>query len=243
VLITDGRNATGQAMARAMAAAGASIVFVGVADRWKPFPGEAALHDLPNSEVVALDITNSQSVADVAGEIAHRVDILINTAEHPRIGGIMLRHGVTVAREEMDIRYFGMLRLAQHFGPTMQSRGADGISAATAFVNLLSVHALMNWPLYGAFSAAEAACLSAAQALRAELRAGGVKVLNMFAGPLDTEWFQSVPPPKLSPTALASATVDALRAGVEDAYVGDVAQDIRARLEVQPKALERELGQ
>jgi NAD(P)-dependent dehydrogenase (short-subunit alcohol dehydrogenase family)/uncharacterized OB-fold protein len=242
VLITDGRNATGQAMVRAIATAGASIVFVGLADPWKPCPGEAALREIPGVEVVSLDITDSQSVADTAGEIAHRVDILVNTTEHPRIGGIMGRHGLTVAREEMDIRYFGLLRLAQHFGPTMRARGADGVNAAAAFVNLLSVHALMNWPLYGAFSAAEAACLSATQALRAELRSGGVKVLNMFAGPLDTEWFQSVPPPKLSPAALATATVDALRKGIEDAYVGDVAQDIRARLDVQPKALERELG-
>jgi NAD(P)-dependent dehydrogenase (short-subunit alcohol dehydrogenase family)/uncharacterized OB-fold protein len=242
VLITDGRNATGQAMVRAMATAGASIVFVGLADPWKPFPGEATLREIPGVEVVSFDITDSRSVADAAGEIAHRVDILVNTTEHPRIGGIMGRHGLTVAREEMDIRYFGLLRLAQHFGPTMRARGADGVNAAAAFVNLLSVHALMNWPLYGAFSAAEAACLSAAQALRAELRSGGVKVLNMFAGPLDTEWFQSVPPPKLSPAALATATVEALRKGIEDAYVGDVAQDIRARLDVQPKALERELG-
>jgi short-subunit dehydrogenase/uncharacterized OB-fold protein len=243
ILITDGRNATGQAMAAAMSGAGASIVFVGIADPWKPFPGEATLRTTPNVEIVTLDMTDSQSVTDVAGEISHRVDILINTAEHPRIGGIMHRHGMTVAREEMDIRYLGLLRLAQHFGPTMRARGADGVNAAAAFVNLLSVHALMNWPLYGAFSAAEAACLSAAQALRAEFRGGGVKVLNMFAGPLDTEWFQSVPPPKLSPAALASATVDALRKGIEDSYVGDIAQDIRSRLEVQPKALERELGQ
>ena len=64
----------------------------------------------------------------------------------------------------------------------------------------------------------------------------------MFSGPLDTEWFQAVPPPKLTPAALAAATVEALRNGIEDAYVGDVAQDIRARLDVQPKALERELG-
>ena len=197
---------------------------------------------IPNVEIVTLDITDSQSVGDVAGEIAHRVDILINTTEHPRIGGIIHRHGLTIAREEMDIRYFGLLRLAQHFGPTMRARGADGVNAAAAFVNLLSVHALVSWPQYGTFSAAEAACLSAAQALRAELRGGGVKVLNMFAGPLDTEWFQSVPPPKLAPSALASATVDALRKGIEDAYVGDIAQDIRARLDVQPKALERELG-
>jgi NAD(P)-dependent dehydrogenase (short-subunit alcohol dehydrogenase family) len=243
VLITDGRNATGQAMARAMVAAGASIVFVGIADPWKPFPGETAIREIQGVEIVPLDMTDTQSVADTAGEIAHRVDILINTAEHTRIGGIMHRHGMTIAREEMDIRYFGLLRLAQHFGPAMQARGADGVNAAAAFVNLLSVHALMNWPQYGAFSAAEAACLSAAQALRAELRPGGVKVLNMFAGPLDTEWFQAVPPPKLAPAALASATVDALRKGLEDAYVGDIAQDIKARLAVQPKALERELGQ
>jgi short-subunit dehydrogenase/uncharacterized OB-fold protein len=242
VLITDGRNATGQAMARAMATAGASIIFVGVADPWKPFAGEASLRAVGGVEIVALDMTDSRAVADVAGEIAHRVDILVNTAEHTRPGGIMHRHGMTIAREEMDVRYFGMLRLAQHFGPAMRARGADGVNAAAAFVNLLSVHALMNWPQYAAFSAAEAACLSAAQALRAELRPGGVKVLNMFAGPLDTEWFQSVPPPKLAPAALASATVDALRKGIEDSYVGDVAQDIRARLEVQPKALERELG-
>ncbi len=242
VLITDGRNATGQAMARAMAAAQASIIFVGIADPWKPFPGETDLRAIPCVEIVPLDITDTRSVADVAGEIAHRVDILVNTSEHHRAGGIMNRHGLTIAREEMDIRYFGLLRLAQHFGPTMRARGADGVNAAAAFVNLLSVHALMNWPEFGAFSAAEAACLSASQALRAELRGGGVKVLNMFAGPLDTEWFQSVPPPKLSPAALAKATVDALRMGIEDSYVGDIAQDIRARLDVQPKALERELG-
>ena len=242
VLVTDGRNATGQAMARAMAAQARRSFSLAIADPWKPFPGRRRCMKSRVSEIVALDITDSQSVADVAGEIAHRVDILVNTSEHPRIGGISTGTASPIAREEMDIRYFGLLRLAQHFGPTMRARGADGVNAAAAFVNLLSVHALMNWPPYGAFSAAEAACLSAAQALRAELRGGGVKVLNMFAGPLETEWFQSVPPPKLSPAALASATVDALRAGIEDAYVGDIAQDIRARLEVQPKAVERELG-
>ncbi|MGA7972160.1 MAG: short-chain dehydrogenase, partial [Pseudolabrys sp.] len=87
------------------------------------------------------------------------------------------------------------------------------------------------------------ACLSASHTLRAELRPGGVKVINVFAGPLETEWYQSVPPPKVAPSALARAVVDALKRGLEDVYVGDVAQDTRARLAVNPKALERELGQ
>jgi short-subunit dehydrogenase len=98
------------------------------------------------------------------------------------------------------------------------------------------------WPAYGVFSSVEAACLSAAHTLRSELRPGGVKVVNVYSGPLETEWFQTVPPPKVAPAALARAVVSALRAGVEDVFVGDVAQDIRARLAVNPKALERELG-
>jgi NAD(P)-dependent dehydrogenase (short-subunit alcohol dehydrogenase family)/uncharacterized OB-fold protein len=242
ILVTDGRNAVGQAMARALSEAQASIVFVGIADPWKPFPGEETLRKIGRVEIVPLDITDSVSVDDIAGEIGGRVDILINTAEHVRAGGLVERKGLTVAREEIDIRYFGLMRLAQAFGPMLRARGADGVNSAAAFVNLLSIHALMNLPAYGAFSATEAACLSASQSLRAELRPGGVKVVNMFFGPLETEWYQTMPPPKVTPAALANATVDALRRGLEDVFVGDIAADIRARLAVNPKAVERELG-
>ena len=241
VLITDGRHAVGQAMAKAFSDAGASIVFVGIADAWKPFPGLDALKSIERVEIISLDLTDTESVTEQAEQNGGRIDIVVNTAEHVRPGGLVGRRGLTVAREEMDVRYFGLMRLAQAFGPAMRARGADGANSATAFVNLLSVHALMNWPDYGSYSATEAACLSAAQCLRAELRPGGVKVVNVFFGPLETEWFQTVPPPKVAPAALASAVVSALRKGMEDVFVGDVAHDIRARLAVNPKALEREL--
>jgi NAD(P)-dependent dehydrogenase (short-subunit alcohol dehydrogenase family)/uncharacterized OB-fold protein len=242
VLITDGRSAVGQAMAKAFSDAGASIVFVGIADTWKPFPNEAALKAIKNVEIVPLDVTDSESVTELAEQNGARTDIVVNTAEHVRPGGIVGRKGLTVAREEIDVRYLGLTRLAQAYGPILRARGADGVNSATAFVNLLSVHALMNWPAYGAYSAAEAACLSAAQCLRAELRPGGVKVLNVFFGPLETEWFQTIPPPKVASSALAAAVVDALRRGIEDVFVGDVAQDVRARLAANAKAVERELG-
>jgi NAD(P)-dependent dehydrogenase (short-subunit alcohol dehydrogenase family)/uncharacterized OB-fold protein len=242
VLITDGRTAVGQAMARAFSTAGASIVFVGLADAWKPFPELEGLRCLPGIELVTLDVTDTESVKEQAEQNGGRIDIIVNTAEHVRSGGIVDRHGLTVAREEMESRYLGLLRLAQAFGPLLRFRGADGVNSAAAFVNLLSVHALMNWPAYGGYSATEAACLSAAQCMRAELRAGGVKVLNVFFGPLDTEWFQTVPPPKVAPAVLASAVVRALQQGLEDVFVGDVAEEIRQRLAVNPKALEREMA-
>ena len=64
----------------------------------------------------------------------------------------------------------------------------------------------------------------------------------MFTGPLDIEWFQTVPPPKVAPRAAATAIVSALKRGLEDVFVGDVAEDIRQRLAVNPKALEREMA-
>jgi NAD(P)-dependent dehydrogenase (short-subunit alcohol dehydrogenase family)/uncharacterized OB-fold protein len=243
VLITDGRSEAGQALARACSNAGASLILVGVADPWKPFPGEAALRATDAVEIVPLDLTDTESVAELAAQDGARTDILINTAAHVRAGGMLDHASLRLAREELELRYLGLIRLAQAFGPVMRTRGADGINAAAAFVNLLSIHAMAAWPAYGVFSSVEAACLSAAQTLRSELRPGGVKVVNVFSGPLETEWFQTVPPPKVAPSALAKAVISALQTGVEDVFVGDVAQDIKARLAVNPKALERELGE
>jgi hypothetical protein len=66
-------------------------------------------------------------------------------------------------------------------------------------------------------------------------------VLNVFPGPIDDEWNQNVPPPKLSPGSLAGAMVRALTDGLEDVYPGDVAQEWFARWKDNHKALEREL--
>ena len=70
----------------------------------------------------------------------------------------------------------------------------------------------------------------------------GIRVINVFPGPVDDEWNQQMPPPKLAPSALASNIVKALRDGVEDVYPGDVAQEWLARWRENPKVLEKELG-
>jgi NAD(P)-dependent dehydrogenase (short-subunit alcohol dehydrogenase family) len=143
----------------------------------------------------------------------------------------------------MDVNYFGLLRLAQELGPALRARAADGQSSAVAWVNLLSVYALANFPAHGTYSASKAAAYSLAQCLRAEMRPAGVRVINVFPGPIDDEWNQLLPPPKLTPAALANAIVGALRDGVEDVFPGDVAQEWLARWRDNPKALERELSQ
>jgi len=242
ILVTDGKSGVGQAFVKALVAAGAELVWVGHAEPWKRFPGFDELQKLPQVTLVPLDVTDSKNVRQLAAEIGPKVDILVSNAELHRPHGIANRQGVETARAEMDVNYFGLLRLAQEFGPAMRARGADGLASAVAWVNLLSIYALANFPPHGTFSASKAAAQSLAQCLRAEMRPAGVRVVNVFPGPIDDEWSQLLPPPKLAPAALGAAIVSALREGVEDLYPGDVAQEWLERWRDNPKALERELS-
>lgn len=242
VLVTDGKSAVGQAVVKALVKAGADIVWVGHAEPWKKLPGLADIAALPQVTLVPLDVTDERSVRDLAGEIGGKVDIVINTAELHRAFGLSARRGTDVAKAEMEVNYFGLLRLAQAFGPALKGRAADGATHATAWVNLLSIFALSNFPAQGTFSASKAAALSLSQNLRADMQPAGIRVINVFPGPIDEEWNQNLPPPKVAPAALASAIVKALCDGVEDVYPGDVAQEWLARWRDNPKVLERELA-
>jgi short-subunit dehydrogenase len=206
-------------------------------------PGWTQVRNLPAVTPVPLDVTDTKGVDDLAAELGFKVDILINTATLHRSHGLFARAGVDTAQAEMEVNAFGLMRLAKAFGPVMRARGADGAASAAAWVNLLSITALVNQPGEATYAASMAAALSVAQALRAELRHGGVRVVNLFPGPIDDEWSQEVLPPKLAPAAVAKAIRDALQGSVEDVYLGDIAQDWLARYLDNPKALERELGQ
>ena len=251
-LVTDGKTAVGVALARACVAAGADTVWVGHAGSSKT----AALEELGGLERVTLlplDLTSSESVEKAAAEIGAQVDIVINNAEfhgaygvggmHGAVGthGVGL-HGVGTARAEMDVNYFGLLRLAQELSPAMRSRAANSASGALAWVNLLSIYALTSLPGHDTFCASKAAAYSLSQCLRAELQPVGIRVVNVFPGPVDAGWSQGVSLPRISPEALARAIVKALQDGVEDVYPGDVAAEWLARWRDNPKVLERELA-
>jgi NAD(P)-dependent dehydrogenase (short-subunit alcohol dehydrogenase family)/uncharacterized OB-fold protein len=243
ILVTDGKSAVAQALVCALSAAGAELIWVGEAEPWKKDKGLAGLRELPQVSIVPVDVTDSHAVRQLAGEIGAKVDILVNTADLHRTFSIAARRGVETAQQEMDVNYFGLLRLAQEFAPVLKARAADGPANAVAWVNLLSIFALSNYPPHGTYSASKAAAFSLSQALRAELHPAGVRVINVFPGPIDDEWDQLEMPPKLAPAALAAAIVAALKGSVEDVYPGDVAQDWLARHLDNPKALERELGE
>ena len=77
--------------------------------------------------------------------------------------------------------------------------------------------------------------------MRAEFRTSGLRVMNVYTGPVDDEWHQPMPPPKVSSAALARAVVKGLVNGLEEVACGEVAQDALERWHANPALLEREM--
>ncbi|NHF72866.1 SDR family NAD(P)-dependent oxidoreductase [Paracoccus xiamenensis] len=241
VLIVDGRSDNAPAIAKALHKAGATTIFVGEAEGWRPNPHRAALQAVPGVQVLPLDVTDSASIRELAGEIGGKVDILINNARFIRPGGVLARGDTAFAQQEFDVNVMGLMRLAQAFGPGMCARTADGVNSAVAWVNILSAYALVNMPEFGSFAASQAAALSLGQSLRGEFRDSGLRVMHVFVGPTEDDWHQPLPPPKVAPGSLANDLVKGLQAGLEDVYCGDVAKELVARFRAGPKVLEREM--
>lgn len=241
VLISDARAPAALALTKALLKAGATHVFLGEPEAWRAWPERAAFEGLADVSLLPLDVTDVSSVAKLAAEIGGKVDILINTASYVRPGGIM-GSDTNFATNSFEVNTIGLMRLAQGFGPGMAARAQDGVNSAAAFVNILSVRALSPDPAYGAFGASQAAARSIAQTLRAEFRASGMRMMNVYIGPIEGDpWFQPLPPPKVTPSAIARTVVGALVDGLEEATCGDIARDVYARWQADALLLEREM--
>ena len=106
-------------------------------------------------------------------------------------------------------------------------------------MNVLSAYAWVNNPSLGTYSASQAAALSLSQCLRAELAEGGVRVVNAFLGPIEDEWHQLAPPPKLDPAHRRAAHRRRAQGGRGRPSIGAVADEILARWAENPKEIER----
>ena len=143
----------------------------------------------------------------------------------------------------MDINYFGLLRLAQEFGPALKGRAADGVTQRRRVGQpAVDLRAVATTRRTAPSRRRRRRRIRWRNACAPRCGPPGIRVINVFPGPIDDEWNQNLPPPKVAPAALASAIVKALKEGIEDVYPGDVAQEWLERWRENPKVLERELA-
>ena len=219
-LVTGGAGGIGQAVARALALAGARVVLAG--------RNEAALRavELPGAPpmVVSLDVREAETweraVAAVLRDLG-RLDVLVHNAGVLEVGTLGTRT-VEAIRAIVDTNLTGALLGTRAALPALrESRGA--------VVHLASLGGIVPMPFEAAYAATKAGIRQLAFSLRAELEGSGVTVSVVSPDSVDTpqlaqelghaEASLSFASPPLPPDAVGEAVLRALRSGAPEVLV------------------------
>ena len=235
ILITGASRGLGRALVFACAEAGAREIVAGarkpkdLADLTK----EASAISAPIT-TIKLDVTDESDLR-AAGRLGF-VDILINNAGVAGYGNPLTMNYEAAARE-MEVNYFGALRMARAMAPAMIERGEGMI------VNVATAFAKVNLPIVGTYCASKAALLSLGQALRAYLSDKGVQVMTVLPTTIDTEMSKGADVPKMTTKFVAGEILRHIREETIDPPIGEEAEKVLAGLRNDPLALEKMLAQ
>src|SRR6266849_3985249 len=235
VLITGASRGLGRTLAFAFAAAGAQEVFAGAR---KPEDIERLKSDAAaigaSITPIRLDVTNEDEIRAAAG--LGFVDILINNAGVAGYGD-PVQMNFENASEEMNVNYFGALRMVRALAPAMIERG-EGV-----IVNVATAFAKVNLPLVGTYCASKAALLSLGQALRAYLADKGVHVMTVMPTTIDTDMSKGADVPKMTKEFVAGEILRHSREETIDPPIGEGAEEILNGLLKDPSAMEKMFAQ
>ncbi|QBQ99600.1 SDR family NAD(P)-dependent oxidoreductase [Paraburkholderia pallida] len=186
-------------------------------------PGRLREQGLPSTVVpISMDLADPASI-DASIPRLRDTSIVINNAGVNRADSVLFCRDEHAAREEMEVNYFGPLRLARALAPFMRER-QEGL-----FVNVLSVLSIDHLVACGSYSVSKAAAHSLTEGMREELRPSNVRVIGVYPGPMDTPMSAGLPVAKVSPHDVANMIVEAILSGEDELFPGPEARDLRAR--------------
>ncbi|WP_116141929.1 SDR family NAD(P)-dependent oxidoreductase [Trinickia diaoshuihuensis] len=233
VLLTGANGGIGRAFVEQLLKRGASKIYLGVRN-------PAAVQDLVGQSdrlvPIELDLSRPDQIARAASAVSD-INLLINNAGTAAFSGALSARDTTGARAEMEANYFGVLALSQAL------RDTAAFHAGGAIVNILSVLSHITLPVAGTYSASKAAALHLTRTLRAELKSRGVQVLAVLPAQTDTAMGAALPEPKLTPQQVASGALDALAAGAEEVFPGELSQATAKAFKDDPEGIQAQLAQ
>src|SRR2546425_9510419 len=231
VLISGANRGLGRALAFAFANAGVAEVIAGArnTEDIKQLKSDAQTASVAITPL-KLDVTSADDVGAAAS--LGLVDILVNNAGVAGYGN-PLTMKFEDAVSEMNVNYFGALRMARALAPAMIARGEGMI------VNVATAFAKVNLPLVGTYCASKAALLSLGQALRAYLGDKGVHVMTVMPTTIDTDMSRGADVPKITTDFVAGEILRHIREETIDPPIGDEAKGILEGLLNNPVAMEK----
>lgn len=193
----------------------------------------SSLPDFNDARVipVKLDITKQEDVT-AAEKLIGPIDILVNNA------GVMTYHNVVSSSiedlsQDMDINYFGTLRITQAFIPHLEKNGGGTI------VNLNSIVSYAPPPAISAYSASKAAAFSATLALRTLLKPKNINVIGIYPGPIDTDLAKDLPLDKAPLGDTIENIIKGILANQDDIYPDPISSQLSQLWMNSPKGLEQ----
>ncbi|WOC11082.1 SDR family NAD(P)-dependent oxidoreductase [Gordonia sp. MP11Mi] len=185
-LVTGGAQGLGEGMARALAAAGATVVIADV----KTDAAEAVATSLGSGHgVVTLDVTdddNWASAIDSATQQLGGLDLVVNNAG-VEISSLMTELAADDVRRQLDVNVLGTALGIKHALRTMRPGGAAGQGGVV--INVASVAATIAFPGIAIYSATKSAIdrMTRVAAMEAGKLNYGVRVNCIYPGLVPTE--------------------------------------------------------
>jgi NAD(P)-dependent dehydrogenase (short-subunit alcohol dehydrogenase family) len=232
-LVTGGNRGIGEAFVRAFVEAGARRVYAGSRTEGAALPLVEAAPDVVRE--VVLDTTVQEQV-DAAAVACSDVDILVNNAGAFANERLLGPSDLGAARDEMEVNYFGTLRMCRAFAPVLGANGGGVIA------NVLSSAAIVAVPMMGGYSPSKFAALALGTILRAELADQGTQVSSLIVGSVDTRMASHVEGYKEPPHTIAQAGLRAIREGIDELDTDPFAEGVRAALGRAPEKLAASLA-
>jgi short-subunit dehydrogenase len=244
-LITGASSGIGAAFARALAAQGAHLILVA--------RSEAKLRDLATglsaqhtirAEALPCDLSRPQAGQQVFAATLQRglpVDLLINNAGFATYGAFD-RLDAEREQQEILLNVAAVVDLTHRFLPAMLARGSGAI------VNVASTSAFQPTPYMAVYGASKAFVLSFSEALWAEYRSKGIRVLALCPGPTSTDFFTVVGTEdasfgaKETPEKVAQVALRALQRGRPSVISGRMNWLQAHSVRLAPRALVASMG-
>jgi NAD(P)-dependent dehydrogenase (short-subunit alcohol dehydrogenase family) len=138
---------------------------------------------LDRIEFIALDVTDSEQIAELAASIAARtlrLDAILCNAGFAMAG---FAEDVSDAelRQQFDTNFFGAAAVTRAFLPPMRRQGSGHV------VMISSISGRMGFPGVGSYSASKFALEGWAETLRLEMKPLGIQVVLVEPGSFETD--------------------------------------------------------
>jgi NAD(P)-dependent dehydrogenase (short-subunit alcohol dehydrogenase family) len=131
-----------------------------------------------------VDVSCDESVKQAVDEIMRRearIDLLVNNAGFG-LAGPVEEISIEQVRRQMEVNFFGVLRLCQAVLPIMREQRSGAI------INVSSLAGVFGLPFQALYSASKFAVEGLTEALRYEVRPFGIRVVLVEPGDVRTEF-------------------------------------------------------